>query len=122
MLRFIYYSLLYTNYKLIKFGRGGNQWSATSACVSIPVFFIISLHITIAKLIGIEPFIKYNLKLYGSIFIIIFCFLNIALFVRNQKYLLIENEFDSDIRKKRISYFIFGTYFTWIIFTLYLAF
>ena len=121
-MRFIYYSILFGFYKIIKLGKSGELWSACSTSVILSFLFTISLHFTIGEIFGVELLVKYNSILWGNIILISFIITNIYFFVLKKRYLEIEMELSSSKYKIRGAMTIFILFMIWVIFAFYLGF
>jgi hypothetical protein len=121
-MRFIYFSILFGFYKIIKLGKGGELWSACSASIVLSILFTISLHFTIGEIIGRELMVKYHSILWGNIILISFIIANFYFFVMKKKYLEIEIEFSRIKHKIQGALVIFIIFILWVILAFYLAF
>jgi hypothetical protein len=121
-MKFFYYSILYSFYKISKLGRSGDLWSAGSTSIFLSFVFTISLHFTLGEILGREAMVRYHSILWGNIILVSMIFTNFYLFVWRKKYLLIEKEFSNNksaIRKAIAFSILFSL---WVLISFIIAF
>jgi hypothetical protein len=74
-----------------------------------------SLYFTIGELFGVKFLIKYNVRIIGMILMGILIALNLLIFVKNKKYLIIEEKNFQNKKKSTRAFIIFFVFITWVI-------
>lgn len=110
-----YVALYYAHLKLIQLGRAGKLWAAVSSTNFIPIVSVISLHLTITLVFGRNVLNKNFVIPLGISLIIVWSTFNLIFFIRKKKYIDIEATYDSNLKKKRKAYLIFGIFWLWVI-------